>query len=209
VAWLPGLELTSAVLAAGGAKFGDDFVIPRREPVLQLVECFHRGEHRRWDLNGVRFHAQTIPCSHSACKCRPPIHPRPTQRGEAATEAWSVRASRLRRGYGGQGSVRAWWRGVGTASRSRGGFRRGNENAETRRAQRRQTKRISAFFASLRLNRRCEFPKTSSQFLPAYKKFAQAAKTSMDSSTEYAEMMRSDGYYSVPHPSALLLASWT
>jgi len=55
-------------------------------------------------------------------------------------------ASRLRRGYGGQGSVRASRRDVGIGWGARGGVRKGNENAETRRAQRRNHSQLAGKF---------------------------------------------------------------
>jgi len=68
VAWLPRLEFTGPVFAAGGAQFSDNLGILRGKPILQLVERFHRGEHGRRNFNGFRFHAQTIPC------IRPPVN---------------------------------------------------------------------------------------------------------------------------------------
>ena len=61
MAWFPRLEFTRSIFAAGGAQFRDDPGILRRKPVLQLVERFHRGEYRRRDFNGVRFHELSLP----------------------------------------------------------------------------------------------------------------------------------------------------
>jgi len=68
MAWLPSLEFTGLVFPAGGAQFRDHLGILRGEPILQLVQRFHRQEDIRRNFDGVGFHWDTIPCLYSACK---------------------------------------------------------------------------------------------------------------------------------------------
>jgi len=60
MARFPSLKLTGSILAAGGAQFGHEFGVLRRQPVLQFVERFYRGEDWSRDFNSVRFHAMNL-----------------------------------------------------------------------------------------------------------------------------------------------------
>ena len=60
MAGTPRIEFTGKVFTAGIAQLSDDLRIVCREPILQLVQCFHTVQHRlRYD-DILLCHAQII-----------------------------------------------------------------------------------------------------------------------------------------------------
>jgi hypothetical protein len=56
MARFPTPELASLVFTAGSPQFRDNLGVLRGEPVLQLIECFHRQEDISRDFYDVGFH---------------------------------------------------------------------------------------------------------------------------------------------------------
>ena len=69
MAGFPRFEFSSQILPPRLAQLGDDFRIPRREPVLQFVQRLDGRQNGRGNFNGFRFHGYSVSRFPFECKC--------------------------------------------------------------------------------------------------------------------------------------------